>query len=108
MSLADEIIDLLSWMKEKGWQPRRPRRTDLFINPITKTLESYDRMQPHQRTAALWVPNRSGLRELGLRTQTGREGPVTTIQTTCGRIHGSGKGETEALIALMHQVRHAA
>jgi hypothetical protein len=95
------IIELLHWAKNQGIFPRRVRKADTYLCPISRRLVQGQALRQPQD--ALWVPNEKGLKELGLKVQKGKIGPLTTMSS--GDFMGAGPGEGEAALSLIQEMR---
>lgn len=104
MSPQNNIIELLYWIRARGFQPRTPRAKDRFLCPMTNRISQYRDLQEHQRRFALWIPSVKGLKKLGLAPKMT---PIGTIMTAkVNRFEGAGPGEEEALLSLMQNMRN--
>lgn len=105
MSIEQKTIDLLTWIKERGFGPKYPKPTDRCLCPITNRLSTYGQLRPHQRRIALWIPTVEGLTQAGIAVTKTSFGKLLMVQTD--RFSGFGPGESEAVLSLLNRVRTA-
>lgn len=106
-----KILEVLSWIKEKGLWPRTFGSGDLFIDPITNRLISWGRLRESQRAYALWVPNPSTMKKILKRygitlSMMERDGVFFAgISSDSGKVVAVGVGANEAVISLLNRLK---
>lgn len=103
MSVEGKVIDLLTWIKDYGFTPRRIPGRDLCLCTITRRVRKYGDLQPHQKNYALWIPNVRGLREAGLRLELEQVDCIVLARNSY--FLGAGGTEREACLSVLNHVR---
>jgi len=96
-----QIIDLLTWVKERGLS----EETERWLCPFTKRIRQRTQMLPHQARTALSIPTLSSLRSKGMNVEIEDLGEIQVVRSH--RFLGAGVGEAEALLSMLYQLRHA-
>jgi hypothetical protein len=100
-----KTIDLLYWVRSRGFTPRNPQKWERFYCPLTRKTFQYGRLRPHQRETALWLPSLRGLKQLGIRVKRELVGMITVVRL--GVFLGFGKSEADALLSLFNDIRRS-
>lgn len=98
-----QVIDLLAWAKAHGIEPKEPSPNDIYLEFFSQRLIRHRDLQPHQKRTAYWIPNRAGLRRLGLDTRMAKIQGLTVVKAA--HLTGAGEGEVEASLSLINQIR---
>jgi len=96
-----QIIDLLQWVKERNLS----EETERWLCPFTRRIRAQGQMLPHQARTALHIPTVSSLRSRGMSVTLEDLGELKLARSH--RFTGAGVGEAEALLSMLHQLRHA-
>lgn len=96
-----QIIDLLTWVKERGLS----EETERWLCPFTKRIKQRSQMRPHQSRTALSIPTPHSLRSRGMNVEIEDLGELKLARSH--RFLGAGPGEAEAVLSMLHQLRHA-
>jgi hypothetical protein len=102
-SIQRKVYEVLCWMDTQGLKPRRPTSADSYLNSFTLQVEKWNRLMPHQRRGALWIPNLKGLRKLGLGVDVRHDGDHAVA--VCGKHQVIALGDSEALILLLSEFK---
>ena len=95
-----QIIDLLTWVKERGLS----EETERWLCPFTRRIRQRAQMKSHQVRTALPIPTLSSLRSRGMCVSLEDVGELKLARSH--RFLGAGVGESEALLSMLHQLRH--
>jgi len=104
ISLQDDFIDLLRWIKQSGIIPVRVGKQDRFLSTKRRTiLCGRDAREAH----TLWIPNPEGLRRLGLRVREQRrsDGIEIVLQEDSLYIWAKGLDVETACLSLFQRMR---
>lgn len=105
------ILELLYWVKDSGFWPERFRNADMFVVPISNTIVSWGRLEPHQKAIALWLPSRKTLGSLlekrGMSLEARERDGIHFVELGKGKQthQGVGVGMTEALLSALNAMR---
>lgn len=107
MSVSAEIqtIDLLCWLKARGFAPKKPRANDRFLCLITKKIYTYAQLNEHQKRTSVWIPNTDEARRIGIPVKTEEVGGIIVAKSSY--FTGAGPGKEEAMLSLLNKVRLA-
>jgi hypothetical protein len=103
MSVEQKTIELLYWVKDLGLTPKKPRRSDRFLNPYTSRIVAYSPKRHRQLEHLLWIPTEQGVRAHLPYVKVEKIATLTTARA--GRWVGAGPGESEALLSLFNIFR---
>lgn len=106
-----QILELLQWIKDQGFWPRKFRGNELFVIPVIGKMGRFRDLREHQKASALWVPSVPTLKKvlrrrgmaLACRNQNGiyLTGFLHRTQT----FSGAGVGRAEALLSAFASMR---
>jgi len=102
-AILDKIIDLLRWMKETGVVAASYSKEDRFVDPFTKTIRRGYDLKPHQKELFLWLPRIEPLQKVIPEISMEKIDYMVVVRFR--QYLGCGKGETEALLSLAHDIR---
>lgn len=108
VSVQEQILDLLFWVKEEGFWPERFKGNEWFVIPMTGKMGRLTQLKEHQRCQALWVPSESTLRKV-LRKRGIELARFLVIDgvyiTRAHDYRGAGVGTVPALLSVLNDMR---
>jgi len=107
MNTEQKIMDLLAWVKARGFPPEEIQKNDLYLCPITKRMLRGRCLNKWQREHAFWIPNRAGIERHGFKVDMSYIGGciVEMKLKTVQPFQGAGVGESEAAMSLLNNIR---
>jgi len=110
MNPAEKIIELLRWIKKLDVSPKHPATDELFLNPVSQTISTWQDLRWYQKSSALWIPSVKGLRDKGIKALVWDVAKLKVAHCTLANtliFTGAGPGEPEALLSMFNQLKLA-